>query len=394
MARARGGGHRLWQNLTISRSPDGNLHAEMRDDMNPRNRRISQPAPPGEERHRFVFGDDGGPVRYVCNFDAPARRITGFFVIHGTRIPLNFNYVGPVDEAEPARPDSNVASALDDVNHAIDVHISDRLVSAQKFNIMEDTQFQQAVPPTPGAPGAGYNLAKPELIQECQKAGINFVLLTTLEEFQDQDVDLGRSATQSVTSSGQQLIRRPQGAQGPVIRNNNSRIEVRGNGVTVQKEQIVRLTVRCRLADCATGNLLLSATHNYNGARTYQAVARGQNEVATSDFIQTAAANIANWTADQVTDAIFPIKVLKIKDDEIVINRGTEDGLQTAQTFDVIVQGEVLRDPTTHEPVETEENIVARVSITELHPKSSRAHILGENKGVVVGAICRRVGAK
>jgi hypothetical protein len=382
--------------VTFTRSPEGNLQAKMENIT--LHHKIASRSVVIEGNHLKVAFNHVEAI-YEGDIDYARKRISGIYSFPNSRQPLQLDYVGPTATSEEAGLAPKPASPLDDVTHAIDVQIADRFSVGRIFNVMEDAELKQAVPQTDGAT---YNFAKPNTVERCKNAGITYILLTTLEEFQDQDIDLSRGTTQTYDAkrkSDSQL--HVQAARDGTQSSLNANATHTGSfsavahqtAPEVRRQQIVRLTVRCRLVDCNSGEVLESATHNFNTNRIYSVVAYGKNDVATSDFIQGAARDVADWTVVRVADAAFPIKVLQINDPEILINRGLGAGLQKNQAFDVFVLGDAVKDPQTGEVLGHDETTVGRVTISELHPKFSKARII-ENKGIVIGAICRRVGGR
>ena len=89
-----------------------------------------------------------------------------------------------------------------------------------------------------------------------------------------------------------------------------------------------------------------------------------------------------------VQDIVFPIKILKIKGKEVLLNRGSDSGIQRNTYYNVWLKGEAIKDPDTGEFLGYEEQKVGEVLIRELQPEFSRASI-SQDQGVKVGAILR-----
>ena len=118
------------------------------------------------------------------------------------------------------------------------------------------------------------------------------------------------------------------------------------------------------------------------------AAARGNNELSTGDLYQTAAEDLANWERIIVEDNVFPIKVLKIEDNEVLLNRGSDSAVQLNTHYNVWFKGEAIKDPDNGSILGYEEQKVGEVLIRELQPHFSRA-LVSQVKGIKAGAILR-----
>jgi hypothetical protein len=288
----------------------------------------------------------------------------------------------PASEPPPLPP-------LDIILHSLDTQFVDRFQGGHVFTVVEDADVKQAVP----LQGAEYNVKDSATQAAFKKAGIDYLLVTTLEDASDQTLDeaAGTIATSSTTYNAhrQGQIQRANGNiayNGSVSGAINNRASVYDKHI--QKEQKVRLVIRCRLFDANSGALLDSITHTFATNRAYVALAAGNNMESTSDLFDAAATQVADWTALRVGDDVFPIKVLD-KDDKIVtLNRGSQSGLHIGQIFDVFVLGKEIKDPTTGEVLGRDDIKAGRVAINSVREKFSKASIL-DDTGITPGAILR-----
>jgi hypothetical protein len=100
--------------------------------------------------------------------------------------------------------------------------------------------------------------------------------------------------------------------------------------------------------------------------------------------------NLRTWAEKLLKCSHFPaaIKILKLTDNEVLLNRGSDSGVQRNSYYDVWLKGEAIRDPDNGAILGYEEQKVGEVLIRELQPKFSRASI-SQNQGVKAGAILR-----
>jgi len=287
--------------------------------------------------------------------------------------------------------------SLADLTHSLNVQLFDRFKGEQFFNVMGDAELKQAIAPTGQPPNPPYDFANPSTAAQFKKADIQYVLVTSLEDFSNQTVEKRRSkdfhyqtGVYNRTSTFDARSGRNGFSSASTVTSAKTTTQG-GLDPEVWQQQTIRLTVRGQLFDATTGEMKKSTTGIFPCQRDYTAVAQGKNELSTSDLCAAAADKVSEWAALLVDDAIFPIRVLAKNEQEITISRGSDGGLQVGQVFEVCIEGELLRDPDHKDiilgrPVK----VVGRVAISKLDAKFSQARVL-EDKGIVTGATLARV---
>ena len=350
-----------------------------------------------------------GLLAPVVEYQTPRLRI---------KWPGEGSYEGVFMPGKTHGPSFAQGSPLEEVLHAIDVQLADRLVAMHKFTVLEEGDLKQAVKVPGGQSNQICNLKNPTIAEQYRNAGIDYLLVTTLEDFEDETLDLMQGKVQRATvdlkgssdskaqsewtasrtedrskTRGGSSTRSEANSSGS--RQGSSSFAVSGQATaaqldsSAQKAQTVRLVVRIQFYRAASGTLLKSVNYPFHTNRTYVAVAGGSNSKATSDFYQDAAQNCAWWAASQITDVVFPIQVLDKNEGVITIDRGEGSGVKVGQVFRIYSVGKELRDPGTGKVLGHDETIVGKVAISELHSKFSTAKIL-DDTGIAVGAILRR----
>lgn len=321
---------------------------------------------------------------------------------------------------------------LDEFTHALDVQLVDKLGASKLFSVMEDKDVKAALqsPADPadtashrklaiasvnyvttlgnryGLPpqsSPAYDLKNADTLKQFTNAGISFLLITTVEDMDENHID-GATVTRdfeyvdgqrtgwwvqnlSASSGNDSFNLHRSGAGGGSSSWRSENVHV---NPMKQKEQSIRVTLRSRLFDAKNGELLGSRNITYARGRSYMASAGGNNELSMGDLYQTAAGDLADWQRIIVEDDAFPIRVLQIETNNMVlINRGSESGIKINTYYDVFVKGERFKDPDTGELLDAPDNNVGRVLIRELQPKYSSAMVTGDGKGMVPGAILR-----
>lgn len=103
--------------------------------------------------------------------------------------------------------------------------------------------------------------------------------------------------------------------------------------------------------------------------------------------LEKAAASLAN----QLSDTVFPITVLRVQGKQIFINRGNDSGLKIGEKFAVFEPGEDLIDAQTGENLGSAETEVGEAVVKRINPKFSVAEITqGDPSQMAAGYILRR----
>lgn len=115
-----------------------------------------------------------------------------------------------------------------------------------------------------------------------------------------------------------------------------------------------------------------------------------KNHKAQDDSVYLEAANLlASRAAAQITDALFPARVIAVTGDTVTINRGAGTLPQINELWEVFAAGQLLKDPDTGEILGREETKVGEVVITDIQPRFIKARIYGDNRGIAPGNITR-----
>jgi len=304
----------------------------------------------------------------------------------------------PASSTPPAPPSVSLA----DLTHSLNVQLFDRFKGEQFFSVMGDADLKQAIAPTGQPPNPPYDFSKPDTAAQFKQAGINYLLVTSVEGYSDQTVEKRRAKDfhyQTGVHNGASTYNRTSTYDARFGRNGyssagsvSSASASTSAGKTTQggldpevwQQQTIRLTVRCQLFETTTGELKKSITDTFPFQRDYTAVAQGKNQLSTADLCEAAARKVSDWATILVDDAVFPIKVLAKDEQDITISRGSEAGLKVGQLFEVCIKGKAIKDPDTGK-VDYDVKTVGRVVIAKLGPKFSHARAL-DDRGIVAGA--------
>jgi len=208
----------------------------------------------------------------------------------------------------------------------------DRINATRKFDVVGRSDlgdiFQEQ------ALGTSTNVASNTAAQAGKLAGATFLLVTTVDDFQDY------VETATFTGTDRSATKR-----------------------------VFRLSVVGKLYDSSTGKLIESADLQ-TGNDAFKDISENRSysvkDGNLSDEMMVAVArDMAQKIANHFADVIFPIKVLIRRDKEIILNRGDGGGVAVGDTFNVYALGEELIDPDTKESLGREE-VKAGATVNEI----------------------------
>ncbi len=90
-----------------------------------------------------------------------------------------------------------------------------------------------------------------------------------------------------------------------------------------------------------------------------------------------------------ILEGIFPIKVISVHGDQVMLNRGEGAGIKVGNIYKLYKVGETIKDPDTGAYLGSAEIKIGEIEVTEINPKFSKAKVLTADSTVRVGAICR-----
>jgi curli biogenesis system outer membrane secretion channel CsgG len=253
------------------------------------------------------------------------------------------------------KPDKKLE--LGRIIESLNSQLIDRINATRKFDVVGRSDlgdiFQEQ------ALGTSSNMASNTTAKAGKLIGANFLLVTTVDDFQDY--------VETATFAGT------------------------GRSAT---KRIFRLSVVGKLYDSSTGKLIESANLQ-TGNDAFKDISENRSYSVndgnlTDEMMVAVARDMAQKIANHFADAIFPAKVLIRRDKEVTINRGEGGGVAVGDTFNAFALGQELIDPDTKESLGREEVKVGAVKITQVNPKTSTAEIL-DDAGIDKGAILRKM---
>ena len=245
--------------------------------------------------------------------------------------------------------------SLDRVLQSMNGQLIDRINATRKFQVVVRSDLDDILKEQDFASSGNVDLNDKSAAQQFKIAGVKYLVVTTVDDFQDY----------------------------------NEVATFQGTGRSASK-RVIRLSCVGKIYDSTTGKLLESTNFQISNKdisenKTYSARDSNLNE----DLLVAIAREMSGKIANRVTDVIFPPKVLSKRDKQITINRGDGTDIAVGQIWNVFAVGEELIDPDTKESLGREEILIGKAKITSVLPKSSTAEII-EDLGIDKEAVLRK----
>ncbi len=151
-----------------------------------------------------------------------------------------------------------------------------------------------------------------------------------------------------------------------------------------------KLATTMRTVDVATGRIIASSIDEVD--RRVRPRPGTAERIAVADILGEMFKEISLREASNVADVAYPIRVMSISGDTVMLNRG-RGALLEGEELRVFAAGEMLIDPDTGESLGYDEAYVGAVRVTEIGQRTSRAVITEEREPIQRLAICRRTRA-
>lgn len=302
------------------------------------------------------FPGDGG--RLACDFNAQVGALS--VVWHrnnGRSFPFTLNRAGPAPLAPAVIPMSTapvvpIGLGLDEIARAIELRTLDRLNKSRLFTVVEANELEAAVPPSTSLSASAYDLKDVKTRAGFMDAGIDYLLVTTIEDFEAPTIDLLRRAVsaETLTFRKQSNYR---SYTGKSIRGKRSQKMIREECIRqmreaaaaaatqiysdpqTTKQQKLWVSVRCQWFDARTGECLASDRDTFSKSRLATVLSPEGDKLPESDLFEAAATELSEWMHAKTREAFLPITVTEVKAGEITMNRGSASGLTVGKVFKV-----------------------------------------------------------
>lgn len=162
-------------------------------------------------------------------------------------------------------------------------------------------------------------------------------------------------------------------------------------GISTAKKE-AKMALDVRILDVSNGSIII--------AETVSVTMKGGSGFAVDGIVSTKSDSggallgaVMRQTSidisNLVVSTIFPIKVIAITKDNIVMLNYGEGLLKTDHVLNVFSQGESFSDPDTGEILGSEEKLIAKIAVISTHDKFSKAQIIDEYDSIEKGMLVR-----
>jgi hypothetical protein len=128
------------------------------------------------------------------------------------------------------------------------------------------------------------------------------------------------------------------------------------------------LEINAQVIDTATGGIK-TTFYLKSSFATGKQVVNSKGGRPNSVHFTKMAKSVSAQMADQLVDAVFPMRVLNVQGDQVWINRGKDGGLKKGDILKVFRPGVALIDPDTGENLGSAEYLIGEISVTRVNPK-------------------------
>ncbi len=156
-----------------------------------------------------------------------------------------------------------------------------------------------------------------------------------------------------------------------------------------QSQEKIRAYFRTvvRTVDVKSGKIVSSFPNEVE--RTARVRERDTPSLVVADAISGMYKDAAIKEAASIVDTAYPIKIVSIEGDNVIVNRG-RGAIIKDELLKVYSAGEVMLDPDTKESLGYNEGYVGAIKITEVNEKVSKGVIVDQKGEIKRLSICRR----
>ncbi|MFC1776437.1 FlgT C-terminal domain-containing protein [Pseudomonadota bacterium] len=152
-----------------------------------------------------------------------------------------------------------------------------------------------------------------------------------------------------------------------------------------------RLEIDAQIIDTVTGAIKTTFYMKSTFATKDEVVNTKGGSPSTVHFTKMAK-SVSAQLADQLVDAVFPMRVLNVQNNQVWINRGQDGGLDTGDILNVYHPGVALIDPDTGDNLGSAEAFAGKIKVTRVNPKFTITEVVEDQSGspIAKGDIVRK----
>jgi hypothetical protein len=248
------------------------------------------------------------------------------------------------------------ASTLRQIVDAADTQLLNAVEQTRKFELVP-RDLNAVIREQDLAMSGNVNRLDPQAAKALQMAGVKYVAIVTVDNFQD--------ITQTMQLEG-------------------------GLGKTNAERRVIQLQAVVQVVESTKGTVLRSTNVKIEESATSETLAGASVEGrATNALTGSVSRELATRSANEITDVIFPAKVIGYTMGVITFNRTKSSGVDSGQYWELFAPGPNMVDPDTGESLGAEEVAIGWCVVTDAGEKFSKAAAIVDN-GIDKGTILRR----
>ncbi|MBU6411955.1 MAG: PEGA domain-containing protein [Planctomycetes bacterium] len=255
-----------------------------------------------------------------------------------------------------ASTQGSAASTLRQILDAADTQLLNAVEQTRKFE-MVPRDLNAVIREQDLAMSGNVNRLDPQAAKALQMAGVKYVAIVTVDNFQD--------ITQTMQLEG-------------------------GLGKTNAERRVIQLQAVIQVVESTKATVLRSTSVKIDNSATSETMAGASVEGrATNALTGAVARELATRAANEITDVIYPAKVVGYTMGVITFNRTKASGVDIGQYWELFAPGPNMVDPDTGESLGAEEVSIGWCVISDAGEKFSKAAAIVDN-GIDKGTILRR----
>ncbi len=151
------------------------------------------------------------------------------------------------------------------------------------------------------------------------------------------------------------------------------------------------LEINAQILDTTTSQVMATFALK-SSFSTGQRMVNSRGGVPSASQFSGLAKKAGAQMADQFLALVFPVKLIKVKGNQVYLNRGKDGGFKNGMILNVYSPGEELIDPDTGENLGSAEEYAGQIKISRINPKFTIATVVANKQQIdfAVGFIVRK----
>lgn len=237
-------------------------------------------------------------------------------------------------------------ATLRQILDAADSQLLNALEQTRKFELAP-RDLRAVIREQDFAQSGNVNRLDPQTAKILQMAGVKYVAVVRVDNFQD--------VTSRMT------------LEGPV-------------GTTQGERRTIQIQAVVQVVDATSAIVLRSTSVRLEPSTTNEAMAGGTTDGRqTNSLIGSVSSELARRAANEITDAIYPAKVVGYTMGTVTFNRTRGSGVEPGQFWEALAPGQRMVDPDTGEALGAEEVSIGWVVVTDPGDRFSKAEAIADN---------------